>query len=458
MEQTQKDNSLGTQPIGKLLLRYAIPSVVSMVVNALYNIVDQIFIGQGVGYVGNAATNIILPLTTAILALGQMIGDGAAAYMSLQLGRGNSESAAQSTGNAITLSILVSLVLTVLFEIFLEPLCKLFGATESVLPYAMDYGRIIIYGFVFSTIDVAFGTLIRADGRPTLNMIGLLIGCIANCILDPLFIFVFGWGVKGAAWATIIGQGLNALFFIICAFRFKMIKLRKPHFILKAAMVGKILSMGVASFITQIAMVLVIAITNNVLTKYGAASKYGPDIPLAAMGITQKITQIVTSITLGIATGAQPIIGFNYGSGQYSRVKKTFKLALISSTIILVVAFFIFQFAPHSIVALFGDESDLYTEFAVMSIRVFLLLCPCIGVGCVTGIFFQAIGKPVQSAFLTLLRQIIVLLPAILILSYFIGVEGVLWAGPLGDGISAIVSAIVTMSYWKKIFPAEVKK
>lgn len=458
MEQTQKDNSLGTQPIGKLLLRYAIPSVVSMVVNALYNIVDQIFIGQGVGYVGNAATNIILPLTTAILALGQMSGDGAAAYMSLQLGRGNSESAAQSTGNAITLSILVSLVLTVLFEIFLEPLCKLFGATESVLPYAMDYGRIIIYGFVFSTIDVAFGTLIRADGRPTLNMIGLLIGCIANCILDPLFIFVFGWGVKGAAWATIIGQGLNALFFIICAFRFKMIKLRKPHFILKAAMVGKILSMGVASFITQIAMVLVIAITNNVLTKYGAASKYGPDIPLAAMGITQKITQIVTSITLGIATGAQPIIGFNYGSGQYSRVKKTFKLALISSTIILVVAFFIFQFAPHSIVALFGDESDLYTEFAVMSIRVFLLLCPCIGVGCVTGIFFQAIGKPVQSAFLTLLRQIIVLLPAILILSYFIGVEGVLWAGPLGDGISAIVSAIVTMSYWKKIFPAEVKK
>lgn len=316
MEQTQKDNSLGTQPIGKLLLRYAIPSVVSMVVNALYNIVDQIFIGQGVGYVGNAATNIILPLTTAILALGQMSGDGAAAYMSLQLGRGNSESAAQSTGNAITLSILVSLVLTVLFEIFLEPLCKLFGATESVLPYAMDYGRIIIYGFVFSTIDVAFGTLIRADGRPTLNMIGLLIGCIANCILDPLFIFVFGWGVKGAAWATIIGQGLNALFFIICAFRFKMIKLRKPHFILKAAMVGKILSMGVASFITQIAMVLVIAITNNVLTKYGAASKYGPDIPLAAMGITQKITQIVTSITLGIATGAQPIIGFNYGSGQ----------------------------------------------------------------------------------------------------------------------------------------------
>lgn len=458
MEQTANDNYLGTQPIGKLLMRFAIPSIISLVVNALYNIVDQIFIGQGVGYVGNAATNIILPLTTATIALGQMIGDGAAANMSLCLGRGDHEGAAKGTGNAITLSIVVGLVLTVLCEVFLEPLCALFGATESTMPYALDYGRIIVLGFIFSIIDVSFGSLIRADGRPNLNMIGLLIGCITNCILDPVFIFICDWGVAGAAWATIIGQALNAVFYVVCAFRFKLVKLSKPHFILQAKMVGKIMSMGVASFLTQIAMVFVIAITNNVLTKYGAASKYGSDIPLAAMGITQKITTIVTNITVGIATGAQPIIGYNYGNGQYDRVKKTFKLALLSSTIILIVAFFIFQFMPEQIVSLFGKESELYNEFAVMSIRVFLLLCPFIGVGGVTGIFFQAIGKPVQSAFITLVRQILVLLPAILILSYFIGVEGVLWAGPVGDGVSAVVSAIVAVVYWKKIFPEEAKK
>ena len=220
-------NPLGTERVGKLMVRYAVPSIISIVVNSLYNMVDQIFIGQGVGYLGNAATNIILPLATILLALGMMIGDGAASYMSLSLGKKRAEDAAQGVGNAVTLTVGISVFLLVIFELFLEPLCHLFGATEGNLPYELEYGSVILLGFPFAMIDGAFGSVIRADGRPKVSMVGLLIGCIANIILDPIFIFVFHWGVKGAAWATIIGQILNAVYFVVCMLRFKTIEVRK---------------------------------------------------------------------------------------------------------------------------------------------------------------------------------------------------------------------------------------
>lgn len=445
-------NPLGTERVGKLMVRYAIPSIISIVVNSLYNMVDQIFIGQGVGYLGNAATNVILPLTSILMALGLLIGDGTASYISLNLGKGKNHAAAYGVGNAISLTVGTSVILLILFEIFLEPLCRLFGATDTTLPYALEYGSIIVLGFPFAMIDAGFGSIIRADGRPKASMAGLLIGCITNIILDPIFIFVCHWGVAGAAWATIIGQILNTVYFVACMLRFKTIQLHKEHLKPQASVVKKVLTLGASSFITQVASVFVIAVMNNSLVKYGALSKYGADIPLAALGITMKVSQLIMGISLGIATGIQPILGFNYGSGQYDRVKKTYKLALLSSTLILAIAFLIFQFWPEYIIALFGQESDLYMEFALKCFRIYLLACFAIGVSSVTGIFFQAIGRPIPAALLSLSRQIIFLIPAMLIFGALMGVEGVLWAGPFSDGLSAIVSLLTIGLFWKGIF------
>ena len=449
-------NPLGTERIGRLMVRYAIPSIISIVVNSLYNMVDQIFIGQGVGYLGNAATNIIMPVSSILLALGFMIGDGTASYMSLSLGKGDGKDAAYGVGNAITLTVGVSVALLILFEIFLEPLCHLFGATEGNLPYALEYGSIILLGFPFAMVDGAFGSIIRADGRPKVSMIGLLIGCVANMILDPIFIFVCHWGVRGAAWATIIGQVLNAVYFVACMLRFKTIQVKKQHLVPKWNVIKRILTLGTSSFISQAAAVFVIAVMNNSLARYGAMSKYGADIPQAALGITMKVSQLITGIALGIASGVQPIFGFNYGSGQYDRVKKTYKLALTSCTLILVVAFFIFQLCPEYIINLFGQESELYMEFAVKCFRVYLLACFMIGAGAVTGIFFQAIGRPAPATLLSLSRQIIFLIPAMLFFGYLRGVEGILWAGPVGDGLSGVISLITLGVSWKKIFSKEV--
>ncbi len=453
--ETFEVNPLGTERIGKLMVRYAIPSIIAIVINSLYNMVDQIFIGQGVGYLGNAATNIVLPLMTFLVAIGMLIGDGAASYMSLSLGKEQHEDAASGVGSAISLTIGSSVILLILFEIFLRPLCHLFGATEANLPYALDYGSIVILGFPFAMIDAGFGSIIRADGRPKVSMAGLMIGCITNIILDPIFIFVFEWGVKGAAFATIIGQFLNAVYFIVCVLRFKTIRLTKSHLIPNWRIVKRVLTLGTSSFITQVASVFVMAVMNNALVKYGAISKYGADIPLAALGITMKVSQLITGIALGIATGIQPIFGFNYGSGQYDRVKKTYRLALTSCTLILIAAFFIFQLCPQYIINIFGQESELYMEFAVKCFRIFLLACFLIGVNAVTGIFFQAIGKPIPAAFLSLSRQIIFLIPAMIIFGHFWGVEGVLWAGPFGDATAGVASVITIRIFWNKIFRKE---
>ena len=446
------NNPLGTERLGKLMVRFAIPSIISLVVNSLYNMVDQIFIGQGVGYLGNAATNVILPLTTFMMAIAVMIGDGAAAFLSLNLGKGQADKAAHGVGNAIALTVGAGIVMTVLFKLLLDPLCHLFGATENSLPYALDYGRIIILGFVFFAIDAAFAGIIRADGKPTASMVGLLIGCITNIILDPVFIFVFKWGVVGAAWATVIGQILNAVYYVICIFRLKSVQVKKEHFMPNLKISGRIASLGASSFILQAALVLVMATMNNVLVKYGALSKYGPDIPMAALGITMKVSQLVTNVAVGLASGIQPIYGYNYGCAQYDRVKRLYKWALLDTTLILLVALAIFQIFPEPIINLFGQESDLYMEYALKCFRIYLLGCFMIGANAVTGVFFQSIGKPVQSAVLSLSRQIVFLVPGLMILGAWIGVEGLLWAGPISDVVAGILSLITVRIYWKKIF------
>lgn len=451
-------NPLGTERIGKLTIQYAVPSVVSLVVNSLYNMVDQVFIGQGGGYLGNAATNVIMPMTLIVMAVAMMFGNGASAFMSLQLGKKNPEGAARGVGNMVTLSIGSSFLFLILFEIFLKPLCGLFGATGDVLPYALDYGRIITIGFPVFVIGVGFGNVIRADSRPKQSMIGMLIGCITNIILDPIFIFVFKWGVKGAALATIIGQFLNAAYYIYCMFHFETIRMKKQVFLPKKDVFCRILSLGMSSFFTQIAGTIVIAIQNNLLVKYGAASKYGSDITLAALGITMKTSQLITSIAMGIATGVQPVLGYNYGSGQYDRVKKVFKISMVSCTVIMIVALFVFQVFPESIINIFGQESELYMEFAVKCFRIYLLACFMIPSGMVIGIFFQAIGKPVPAMALSLSRQIVFLIPAMFLLGAAFGIDGLLWSGPVSDTLSGVVSIATVAVYWKKIFrKSEVK-
>jgi putative MATE family efflux protein len=375
--------------------------------------------------------------------------------MALQLGKGDKKAAAKGVGNVVTLAVLLGIGFAVICMVFLEPLCLLLGATENILPYALDYGRIIIIGFPFSVISIALSGVIRADGNPKYSMMGMILGCITNVILNPIFIFIFHWGVQGSALATIIGQALNCGMYLLYIRKFKSIDMKRNYLKLKTEVITKVCSLGVSSFITQIAIVVVIAVSNNVLVKYGAMSVYGADIPLTTMGITMKISQLSMAIVLGIATGAQPILGYNYGAGNMERTKKTFKITIIAATICMVAATIVFQFFPKALVDIFGTESELYTTFAIMCFRVFLLFSVFSAFQMCTGIFFQAIGKPVEATILSMSRQIIIFIPATLILPMFMGVEGVLWAGPVSDLLAFILAAILLTTQWNKIFHKE---
>lgn len=444
-EVIENQSPFASEPIGKLILKFAIPSVIALLVNSLYNIVDQIFIGWGVGYLGNGATNIVFPITIIALALSMMIGNGGAAYLSLKLGEGENDIAKKGVGNAVTLVTIVSIMLAAIFLIFINPILTLFGATDILRPYALNYGYIIGIGLPFMMISAAINSMIRADGSPKYAMFSMVIGAILNIILDPIFIFIFKMGVQGAAVATIIGQIASFIVSVIYMPRFKTIHPDASSFRLSGKTCGNIAVFGLSSFITQFAITIVMALTNNLLATYGADSVYGAEIPLTATGIVMKVNQIMIAILLGIATGTQPIIGFNYGAKNYKRVKKALELSLIASEIISILSFLIFQFTPMSIVSLFGSEEGLYNEFAVMAFRIFLLLCPLTGFQTIAAVYLQAVGKPVKSAILSLARQIIFFIPAALILPTFMGVTGVLWTGPVADGLAFILSLILLL-------------
>lgn len=429
-----------TEPIGRLILKFAVPSVIALLVNSLYNIVDQIFIGWGVGYLGNGATNIVFPITIVALALAMMIGNGGAAFLSLKLGEGQVDTARKGVGNAVSLVVIVSIVLAAVFLLFINPVLTLFGATDVLRPYALSYGRIIGMGLPFMMISGAINSMVRADGSPKFAMFSMVIGAILNVILDPVFIFVFHMGVEGAAIATVIGQVASFVVSIAYMPRFKSVRLTKPAFRPSARTCGSIVTFGLSSFITQFAITIVMALTNNLLAVYGAASVYGAEIPLTATGIVMKVNQIMIAILLGIATGTQPIIGYNYGAKNFKRVKRALEISLIASEVVSILAFLIFQFAPMSVVILFGSEEGLYNEFAVKAFRIFLMLCPLTGFQTMAAVYLQAVGKPVKSAILSLARQIIFFVPAALILPQFFGVVGVLWTGPVADGLAFVLS------------------
>lgn len=449
----KKASPFATEPVGRLIARFAIPCVISLVVNSLYNIVDQIFIGWGVGYLGNGATNVVFPITIIALAFAVLIGDGGAAFMSLKLGEGDTESVKKGAGNSAVMVTIAGILLMVIFLVLIKPILTLFGATENTDPllreYALQYGYIIGIGLPFTMISTALNSLIRADGSSKYAMFSMLLGAIINTAFDPIFIFVFNMGVRGAAIATVMGQVASLIVSVIYLPRFKTFRLDASAFRLSGKTCGKVLSLGVSSFITQIAITIVMVLFNNQLTNYGNSSVYGPDIPMTAMGIVMKVNQIMLSILVGIAVGAQPVIGFNYGSKNFARVKKAFIIAIVAAEIVAVIAFFIFQFAPMAVVSLFGAEEgqngELYNDFAVKSFRIFLMLCPLNGFQTVVAIFLQAIGRPVKSAVVTLSRQIIFLVPAAIVLPMFMGVEGVLWSGPVADGLAFILALVLIL-------------
>ena len=442
MEQTESPSSsiFATEPIGRLIAKFAIPCVISLLVNFLYNIVDQIFIGWGVGYLGNGATNIVFPITIVALSLSLMIGDGGAAYLSLKLGEGDIESAKKGVGNAIVLVTVVSILLAAVFLIGINPILDLFGATDMLRPYALQYGTIIGIGLPFMMFPGAINSMIRADGSPKYAMFSMALGAVINTIFDPVLIFVFHMGVQSAAIATVMGQVASFVFSVIYLPRFKTLRFDLGSFRLQPRTCVRIASFGISSFITQFAITIVMALTNNLLASYGAQSVYGSEIPLTATGIVMKVNQILISILVGIAVGTQPIIGYNYGSKNYLRVKKALDIAFMISEIISIIAFLVFQFTPMTIVSLFGSEEGLYNEFAVMAFRIFLLLRPFTGFQTVVSVYLQAVGKPIKSAILSLARQIIFFVPAALILPRFLGVAGVLWTGPVADGLAFLLS------------------
>lgn len=436
----QEENILGTERIGKLIRKFSIPCIISMLVNSLYNIVDQIFIGQSVGYLGNGATNVVFPLVMIGLAFSLMFGDGASAYLSLKLGEKKKKDAEIGIGNGILISTIVSIIFCVITLILLPQFLKIFGCTENLKSFALAYGGIIAIGFPFSMIGTTLNSIIRADGNPKYAMTSMCTGAILNTILDPIFISVFNKGVQGAAIATVISQFVTFVLNILYLKRFKSIKLSRDCFKLHSSVCKRISLLGISSFITQMSIVCVMTAENNLLGKYGANSKFGSEIPITVLGIVMKINQILNSIIIGIAAGSQPILGYNYGAKKFDRVKKTLKLVLASSLVISIIAFILFQTIPDKLILIFGSGDANYMEFACLAFRIYLLLCIFNGIQIPSGIFFQAIGKSTISAILSLSRQIVILIPVMLILSHFYGVTGVLAAGPVADGLAFLLA------------------
>lgn len=449
--ENKKRNSLGTEPINQLLRKFAVPSIIAMLVSALYNIVDQFFIGRSIGELGNAATNITFPLTTSCIALALLLGIGAASAFNLTLGKGDKEKALYYIGNSAMLLFLSGLVLCIIVQLFLQPMLLFFGSPENVLGYAKNYTRVTAIGFPFLIFSTGGGHLIRADGSPKYSMLCNLSGAIINIILDPIFIFGLNMGMVGAGLATIIGQIFGASLALRYLFKYKTGKIERKHLIPNWNFVSKIISLGAAPFFNQLAMMIVQIVMNKSLTYYGALSVYGESIPLACAGIITKVNQIYMSIVIGLSQGLQPIVSFNYGAAKYDRVKKAYSTAISYGVIVSVIAFLIFQFMPRQIVSIFGSGSEAYYSFAVKYFRIFLLFTFINCFQPISSNFFTAIGKPKKGIFLSLTRQILFLLPLIIILPLFIGIDGIMYSGPIADFIAGAVSIAMIYIEFKHI-------
>ena len=436
MEETnisQEQNPLGTAPVGGLIGKFAIPAIISMLVSALYNIVDQIFIGQGVGMLGNAATNVAFPVTTIATALALLLGIGGASNYNLEMGAGREKKASSIAGTALSTLVITGVILAVAVLLFLRPLLSLFGATTDVMPYAVDYLGITAVGLPFYALSIGGNHIVRADRSPTYSMTCVLTGAIINTILDPLFIFGFGWGIKGAAWATVIGQIVSGILVVIYFGKFRKMYLEMSMLKPSSECLKAIISLGMASCINQIAMAIVQIVLNNILRYYGGLSVYGSDIPIACVGVISKVNQVFMAICIGISQGCQPIWGFNYGAKKYDRVRLAYRHSVIACTAIATVFFLCFQLFPHQIVRIFGTGSDLYFQFAERYLKIFMFMTFANGIQPMSSGFFTSIGKAKLGIVMSLTRQVLFLLPLIIVFSLIMGIDGVMYAGPIAD-------------------------
>ena len=451
-----KELDLGKEKINKLILAFSIPCVISMLINSVYNIVDQIFIGKGVGTLGNGATNVIFPLVIVFNAFASLIGNGAAANLSLKLGEKNQKEAAKGVGQAIIFTIIISFLLGIASFIALPKLVMLFGCTENVYKYALDYGRIICLGAPFMIIYSALSNIIRADGSPKYSMIMLVVGAIINIILDPIFIFGFNLGVKGGAIATVIGQVVSFGIAIIYLKKFKSVKIKKESLKIDKN-IFKILGLGLSSFITQCTVLVLFVFMNNMTTRLGSTSKFGSDIPLSVYGVISKINSIYISIVLGISIGAQPIIGFNYGAGKNKRVRKTLKKVITINFIVGILFNLVLFFFPRQIASIFISSTDanydLFMEFAILLCHSFLLLISLNALEITGSISIQSLGKVKKATALSFIRQIVLLIPISLFLSVVLdkGIYGLAYAGCISDFICFVIAIFIVGGEYIKL-------
>ena len=452
-----ESSSLGTEKLSKLMLKYSIPCVLSLLVSALYNIVDQIFIGNSeLSTLGNAATGVVFPFFIVAQAFAWCFGDGCAAYLNLCLGKKDMQSADKAIGTGITVTCLTGLLLVVLGYLLKAPLLTLFGASENSLGMAIEYLEVILAFFPFFMLSNMMNSVIRADGSPTCSMVSMLVGAAINLVLDPLFIFGFHWGMAGAAWATVIGQFASFLICVSYFFRTRTFRLHPRSLLPDFRAFAGALKLGLSSFVTQMTILVIVLVSNRMLVRYGAVSQYGVDIPIAVMGIENKVFTVVINIVVGIVLGCQPVIGYNIGARNYARVRRLFRQILLCTTIVGVAATLLFVLAPHMVVRMFGVPTNIpnpddYWLFAEKTFRIFLSLTTFTCIVKVSSIFFQAAGKPVRAVVASMVRDILCFIPLILLLPRFFGIEGILYAAPAADMLAMLVSGVLMIDYFRRL-------
>lgn len=453
----ENNQYLGTEKVGKLLAQFAIPCIFSLIISCLYNIVDQIFVGNGIGYLGNAATGVIFPITVVGWGMSLFFGDGEAAYLSVSLGRNETESIHRGVGNAVLCSFLSGVVIIAVSYLLGDHLLMAIGATDANLAMAHDYGYIIYAMMPLAMVQNTLASIIRADGSPRYAMGAMLVGAVINIIGDPVAIFVLDLGIKGAAYATILGQFVS---FVICAAYLKKsltFHISADSFALYISLLKRIMALGTSSLLTQLSIVVITVVNNILLVRYGAVSAYGADIPLAAFVVIMKLFQIVLNIAIGISAGAQPIVGYNYGAGKYGRVRELLKQIIGWTAIVCLICTLLFEAIPQVFIRMFGADGELYTQFAVGCLRIYLSLIVFTCVQKVCAIFLQSIGHAKSAVPLSVLRDVLLIVLS-LIVPAFLGVTGVFWAAPAADVLAMAVTAAVMARLWKELSQAEGQK
>lgn len=464
MNQSENSQFLGTEKISKLMLKFSIPCILSLLVSALYNIVDQVFIGNSeLSALGNAATGVVFPIFIIAQAFAWCFGDGCAVYLNICQGKKDTQSAPKAIGTGIVITLFASVVLMIVFFPLKTQLLTLFGASENSIGMAIEYFNIILAFFPVYMLSNMMNAVIRADGSPSWSMASMLVGTIINIILDPVFIFGLHWGMKGAALATVIGQFVSFVISFLYFFRTKTFKLTKKSFIPDFKAFAWALKLGASSFITQMTIVIISLVCNIMLAKYGAMSHYGVDIPIAIIGIESKVFTVVINLVVGIVLGCQPIIGYNIGAKNYDRVKKLYKSILLCTIVIGVISTLLFELAPQAVVGIFGTPTNIpnpkdYWDFAEKTFRIFLSLVTFTCIIKMTSIFFQVVGKPVQAVVSSMIRDIVCFIPLILILPKFFGIEGILFAAPISDFIAMIVAVALIPSFMRSLKIEQLKK